>query len=85
MKQISHKHRSLGVKPEHYPIVGQHLLAAIQEVLGEAATPEILQAWAEAYGIIADAFIGVEADMYHQTESQKAAGRISNAFELLGR
>ncbi|MBA2942824.1 NO-inducible flavohemoprotein [Paenibacillus sp. CGMCC 1.16610] len=70
VKQIAHKHRSLGVKPEHYPIVGQHLLGAIQEVLGEAATPEILQAWAEAYGIIADAFIGVEADMYRQTETQ---------------
>lgn len=82
VKQISHKHRSLGVKPEHYPIVGQHLLAAIQEVLGEAATPEILQAWAEAYGLIADAFIGVEADMYHQTESQKGGWSDFKRFRI---
>ncbi|MEC0268791.1 NO-inducible flavohemoprotein [Paenibacillus anseongense] len=82
VKQIAHKHRSLGVKPEHYPIVGQHLLAAIQEVLGEAATPEILQAWAGAYGIIADAFIGVEADMYHQTEAQEGGWSDFKRFRI---
>ena len=38
VKQIAHKHRSLVVKPEHYPIVGEHLLKAIKEVLGDAAT-----------------------------------------------
>ncbi|MBD0382514.1 NO-inducible flavohemoprotein [Paenibacillus sp. WST5] len=70
VKQIAHKHRSLGVKPEHYPIVGQNLLAAIKDVLGEAATEDILQAWAEAYGVIADAFISVEADMYVQAKEQ---------------
>ncbi|MFD0714833.1 NO-inducible flavohemoprotein [Paenibacillus sp. GCM10027626] len=71
VKQIAHKHRSLGVKPEHYPIVGHHLLAAIKDVLGEAATEEVLAAWAEAYGVIADAFIGVEADMYAAAERQQ--------------
>lgn len=70
VRGIAHKHRSLGVKPEHYPIVGEHLLGAIKDVLGDAATDEILGAWAEAYGIIADAFIGVEAEMYRQAESQ---------------
>ncbi|MBB6733166.1 NO-inducible flavohemoprotein [Cohnella zeiphila] len=70
VKQIAQKHRSLGVKPEQYPIVGENLLAAIKDVLGDAATDEILQAWAEAYGVIADAFIGVEKDMYEQAEKQ---------------
>ncbi|NOV01813.1 NO-inducible flavohemoprotein [Paenibacillus planticolens] len=83
VKQIAHKHRSLGVKPEHYPIVGQHLLAAIQDVLGDAATPDILQAWAEAYGIIADAFIGVEADMYHQAEAQKGGWADFKRFRIV--
>ena len=31
---IAHKHRALGILPEHYPIVGENLLAAIKEVLG---------------------------------------------------
>ncbi|OAB46456.1 NO-inducible flavohemoprotein [Paenibacillus antarcticus] len=65
VKQISEKHRALGVLPEHYPIVGETLLAAISQVLGDAATPEIIDAWAQAYGVIADAFIGIETDMYH--------------------
>ncbi|KAA1187128.1 NO-inducible flavohemoprotein [Paenibacillus sp. B2(2019)] len=66
VKQIAEKHRALGVLPEHYPIVGETLLAAIGQVLGDAATPEIIDAWARAYGVIADAFIGVEAEKYRE-------------------
>jgi nitric oxide dioxygenase len=69
--QIAHKHVSLGVKPEHYPIVGEYLLKAIKMVLGDNATPEILHAWEEAYGVIADAFIGVEATMYEENEKKE--------------
>ncbi|WP_347321288.1 NO-inducible flavohemoprotein [Rossellomorea sp. RS05] len=72
VKQIGHKHRSLGVRAEHYPIVGEHLMRAIKEVLGEAATDDIIAAWADAYGVIADAFIGVEKELYEQARSQKA-------------
>lgn len=68
--QIAHKHVSLGIKPEHYPIVGEFLLKAIKEVLGEAATDEILTAWEEAYGVIAGAFIGVEDSMYKEAREQ---------------
>nr|WP_263327571.1 NO-inducible flavohemoprotein [Neobacillus sp. Marseille-Q6967] len=71
VKQIAHKHRSLGIKPEHYPIVGKHLLLAIKDVLGDAATDEIIEAWGKAYGVIADAFISVEAQMYEEASNQK--------------
>ncbi len=71
VRQIAHKHRSLGVKPEQYPIVGENLLRAIKEVLGDAATEEILQAWAAAYQVIANVFIEVEDEMYKQTEQQQ--------------
>ncbi|WP_274307486.1 NO-inducible flavohemoprotein [Solibacillus daqui] len=67
--QIAHKHVSLGVLPEHYPIVGQYLLGAIKEVLGDAATDEIIDAWAKAYGVIADIFISVEEDLYKAAEN----------------
>src|SRR4029453_7661821 len=70
VKQIGHKHRSLGVKAEHYPVVGKYLLMAIKDVLGDAATDDILNAWAEAYGIIADAFISIEKEMYVEAHSQ---------------
>lgn len=68
VKQIAHKHRSLGITAEQYPIVGQNLLAAIKDVLGDAATDEIIQAWSEAYGVIAQVFIDVEAEMYQAAE-----------------
>lgn len=62
--QISHKHRALQILPEHYPIVGKHLLGAIKQVLGDAATDEIINAWAEAYDEIANVFIQIEHGMY---------------------
>ena len=64
--QISHKHRALEIHPEHYPIVGKHLLGGIKEVLGDAATDEIIEAWAEAYNEIANVFISIEKDMYQK-------------------
>jgi len=71
VKQIGHKHRSLGVKKEHYPIVGKHLLMAIKDVLGEAATDEVIEAWGEAYGVIADVFIQVEQQMYDEVAKKQ--------------
>jgi nitric oxide dioxygenase len=70
VKQIGTKHRALGILPEHYPIVGENLLAAIKDVLGEAATDEIINAWAQSYGVIADAFIGLEHEMYQEAKQQ---------------
>ncbi|WP_268624459.1 NO-inducible flavohemoprotein [Paenibacillus alvei] len=70
VRQIAQKHRALNIKPEHYPIVGKHLLLAIKDVLGEAATDDIIEAWTEAYGVIADVFIQVEAEMYQEAEQQ---------------
>lgn|SRR5699024_489690 len=70
VKQISEKHKSLMIKPEHYPIVGKYLLLAMKDVLQDAATDEILNAWEQAYGVIADVFINVEKEMYeHDKET----------------
>ncbi|MGL5692434.1 MAG: globin domain-containing protein [Peptostreptococcaceae bacterium] len=64
VKKIAQTHVNTNVKPEHYPIVGENLLLAIKEVLGDAATDEVINAWGEAYGVIAKIFIDVEKDMY---------------------
>lgn len=64
VSRIGHKHASLGVTADQYPIVGEHLLASIKEVLGDAATPAILDAWAAAYQQLADIFINYEKDLY---------------------
>jgi nitric oxide dioxygenase len=83
VKQIAHKHRSLSVKPEHYPIVGEHLLEAIKAVLGDAATEEIIEAWGEAYGVIADVFISVEKEMYEAAAQQHAGWEDFKDFEVV--
>ena len=70
---IAQKHCSLGIQPEHYPIVGKHLLDAIRDVMGEAATDEIIDAVAEAYGTLADVFIGRERGIY-DAQRQTAGG-----------
>jgi nitric oxide dioxygenase len=70
---IAQKHCSLGIQPEHYPIVGKHLLAAIKHVIGEAATPEVISAWGEAYGFLAEIFIQREAEIY-QTQLAAEGG-----------
>jgi nitric oxide dioxygenase len=63
---IAQKHASLMIKSEHYPIVGANLLASIREVLGEGATDDVVNAWAEAYGFLADILIGREAQIYKE-------------------
>ncbi|XKH49708.1 NO-inducible flavohemoprotein [Chryseomicrobium palamuruense] len=83
--QIAHKHVSLGIVPEQYPIVGEYLLKAIKTVLGDAATPEIINAWAEAYGVIADVFISVEAGMYKKAEQQQNGWKLFKEFKVVGK
>lgn len=70
IERIVHKHVSVGIKAEHYPIVGSNLIGAIKGVLGEAATPELLAAWEEAYGLLADALIDAEARLYQKNNQQ---------------
>jgi len=70
IERIVHKHVSVGIKAEHYPIVGSNLIGAIKGVLGDAATPELLAAWEEAYGLLADALIDAETRLYQQNNQQ---------------
>ncbi|WP_374350760.1 globin domain-containing protein [Chitinimonas sp.] len=65
--RIAHKHASVGIRPAHYPIVGRYLLAAIGEVLGDAATPALLAAWDEAYWLLAGELIAAEARLSEQS------------------
>lgn len=64
LSRIAHKHASLGIVPEQYPIVYEHLFGAIAENLGDALTPEIAEAWTEVYWLMADALIKIEKQLY---------------------
>jgi len=65
---ICHKHASLYVQPEQYGVVAKYLLGAMKEVLGDALTPELQEAWAAAYWQLADIFIKREKQLYDSTD-----------------
>lgn len=62
--KIAHRHVATNVLPNQYPIVGECLLQAIQDVLGDAATKEVMTAWTEAYQALAEVFINREQEIY---------------------
>ena len=64
VSRIVHKHVSVGLTADKYPIVGFHLLGAIKSTLGDAAVEPLMKAWEEAYGSLAKVFIDAEARMY---------------------
>ena len=78
---IVNKHVSLQIQREHYPMVGASLLKAIREVLGaDTATDGVIDAWAAAYGQLADILAGAEQNVYD--ENARAPGGWSGAREF---
>lgn len=73
VSRIAHKHASLHVAPEHYPIVGKYLLEAIGDHLQLDAGHPVLGAWGEAYAQLAGLFIQTEEGIYRHNE-QKPGG-----------
>src|SRR5699024_2772216 len=70
VKLVAHKHRGLGVKPEHYPIVGKYLLLAIKEVLGDNETKDFKNSREKAYVVIAQVVIDNEKELYEEAAEQ---------------
>jgi nitric oxide dioxygenase len=70
VERIAHKHIGYHILPEHYPYVANALIDAIKDVLGDAATPELLQAWGEAYWFLANLLMAREADIRATLEAE---------------
>src|SRR5579875_3436088 len=84
LKRVAHKHCSLDIRPEYYPIVGHHLTEAIQEIVGPLAT-EALEAWLLVYNIIANMFITIEQDIYLAQVEQYGGWRGFRSFKVTRR
>lgn len=80
---IAQKHSSLQIKPEHYPIVGENLLFSIREVLGEAASDEVIKAWSEAYEFLADILINREGQIYNEHVSNPGGWKGFKTFRVI--
>lgn len=75
---IAHRHVSTRILPEQYPVIGEKLLQAMKDVLQDAATHEVIAAWAEAYSALAGIFIQREKTIYTQ-EDQELTERLTEA------
>ncbi|MGB5966334.1 MAG: globin domain-containing protein [Sulfurimonadaceae bacterium] len=64
VENMAQTHVRTKVKPEHYPLVGVSLLQAVKDVLGDAATDDVIEAWKEAYFFLADILIAREKELY---------------------
>jgi hemoglobin-like flavoprotein len=51
---MARRHVGYGVRREHYASVGAALLWTLRQGLGEHFTPEVEDAWAEAFAVLAD-------------------------------
>lgn len=73
--KIAHRHVENRTLPE-YPLIGEKLLQAMKNVLQDAATNEVITAWAEAYEALANVFIQKEKAIYKQEDQELTEGLI---------
>lgn len=84
LSRIGHKHASLGITAEQYPIVHDNLFAAIVAVLGaDTVTDDVAQAWDRVYWILADTLIELERGLY--AEAGVAAGDVFRRLPVTAR
>jgi nitric oxide dioxygenase len=75
LSRVAHKHVSLGLSPDQYQIVHDHLFWAIVDVLGDAVTPEVAAAWDEVYWLMGNLLINKERGLYGAVHlSRKPSG-----------
>ena len=55
------RHKDYGVQDEHYATVAEALLWTLEQGLGDAFTPDVKEAWANVYTVIADTMAAAEA------------------------
>mmetsp|Transcript_22111 Transcript_22111/g.39585 ORF Transcript_22111/g.39585 Transcript_22111/m.39585 type:complete len:390 (+) Transcript_22111:128-1297(+) len=85
VQKIAARHVALSVKPEHYGIVHKNLMMAIGQVLGDAVTPEIGNAWSEAVLELATICINKEEELYKSAETRSGGWRYEREFTIVAK
>lgn len=62
LRELGRRHVVYGVEDRHYDVVGAALLWTLEQGLGEGFTPEVREAWAEAYALLTGAMRGPTAE-----------------------
>ena len=74
LQDMGARHVGYGAKPAHYDAVGENLLAVLGEFAGEAWTPEVKQAWTDAYTAIKTIMLA-GAKRAHHTQGEKTMSK----------
>ena len=61
LEDLDRRHAGYGVEDTHYDTVGAALLWTLEQGLGAGFTPAVREAWAAAYGVLADTMKGAAA------------------------
>ncbi|MBW0692035.1 globin domain-containing protein, partial [Escherichia coli] len=83
VEKIAQKHTSFQIKPEQYNIVGEHLLATLDEMFSPGQ--EVLDAWGKAYGVLANVFINREAEIYNENASKAGGWEGTRDFRIVAK
>jgi nitric oxide dioxygenase len=83
VERIAQKHTSLNIQPEHYEIVGHHLIEPLRELAGDVFNSDVEDAWTKAYQFLAQIFIDREAELYQQRASVHGGWRDARAFKVI--
>ncbi|EGY27803.1 Flavodoxin reductases (ferredoxin-NADPH reductases) family 1, partial [Candidatus Regiella insecticola 5.15] len=81
VERVAQKHTSLNIQPEYYQVVGEHLIATLDEMFHPGA--EVLDAWAKAYGVLAEIFIQREEQIYQKGETSTGGWRSLRRFRII--
>ncbi|WP_154173708.1 NO-inducible flavohemoprotein [Vibrio metoecus] len=82
VERIAHKHTSFNIQPEHYQIVGHHLLETLRELAPEAFTQQVEEAWTAAYFFLAQVFIDREGALYLERNHALGGWRDGRSFAV---
>ncbi|EOW2076450.1 NO-inducible flavohemoprotein [Vibrio mimicus] len=80
VERIAHKHTSFNIQPEHYQIVGHHLLETLRELAPEDFTQQVEEAWTAAYFFLAQVFIDREGALYLERNHALGGWRNGRTF-----
>lgn len=85
LRQLGRDHRKFQVVSEHYPAVGEALMATLAHFLGARWTDELARSWSEAYDLISSVMTGA-ADDAGRTEpawwDAEIIGREARSFDI---
>lgn len=83
VERIAQKHTSLNIQPEHYHVVGHHLIETLRELTGDAFSFDVEEAWVAAYQFLAQIFIDREAELYQQRAASTGGWRDARTFKVI--